>query len=495
MQERAAAYPLVYAIEGGFSISCQRTRLARWPSKLEQTVGNCVVKNYEIRLQISWRKGEGGQEDKLYRWFREEEIRLIPLKSYGDAKTTDLLDGNAVFAKDISIIESAVEEETNSIKGDIQQVDLILHRYVFDGDEQAVIELLKQNPNINKESSKGYIPLHIAALFGRVNITNLLIEHGANIEAENKQGDSALSLAVLNNQSEIVEAIQKQQEAEDYKQQQGATDLHYAVLIGNVERIKYLLDNGADHNSVDKNNYTPSHLAAQQGKVKVIQLLLQSQYKVSISAKTTQGNTPLHLSIIHEHLDVVNCLLEARADPNQTDIKAKGKTPLQYAFDQSNIAIIKLLLQQEMIDLQAISFTHFMDHLEEVGVTQKELEDKGAIISTKQLLDAVERFLPTIFTPMILRLYHGLLQWLPKDKKFMTKEQILGNDYVKKIEQKYFHQPLNPQSTNSDNNISTARNTGSPLYSQPQDKIKTHVQSGVKVKESKEEEQIDLSFI
>lgn len=105
--------------------------------------------------------------------------------------------------------------------------DADIHLAAAMGDVERVGALLDADPTLNARQTyqwdsvanfSGGLPLHIAAIHGRINVARLLIDRGADVNAH------CLS---------------------------GATPLHYTAWKGMVEMAGFLLDHGAQVNALD----------------------------------------------------------------------------------------------------------------------------------------------------------------------------------------------------------------------------------------------------
>lgn len=172
--------------------------IANWyPAKWEQTVGNCVVKNFDAGLQIRF-----GSEnnDGFYHWFREEEIKYIPFKYYdNDHFNNNISPPNTANAEKIHAVMQQQEEELKTEEKKFIQEERYteLHNAVAANDENKIERLLRQNHDINAKTKSGYTPLHFAIMFRHESLAKLLINRGANVNAQTISGDTPLILAIL----------------------------------------------------------------------------------------------------------------------------------------------------------------------------------------------------------------------------------------------------------------------------------------------------------
>ena len=103
-----------------------------------------------------------------------------------------------------------------------------IHDAAKKGNLAGVQAELDKGVDVNA-SGNGQSPLHLAAIMGHVEVTELLIASGADLEGTDKYGN---------------------------------TPLHYAAHHGSKEIVILLITNSADVNAKDKGGETPLNMAA-----------------------------------------------------------------------------------------------------------------------------------------------------------------------------------------------------------------------------------------
>lgn len=122
--------------------------------------------------------------------------------------------------------------------------------------------LLSAGADPNVRGRKGATALWYAALSGRAEVVQLLVDHGANLNVQEEVGhssplDSAASLGHI----AVVEVLLNA--GADVKTTRPfGTALHSAAFSQRADIAALLLRYGADVNAVDANDVTPLHLAA-----------------------------------------------------------------------------------------------------------------------------------------------------------------------------------------------------------------------------------------
>lgn len=178
--------------------------------------------------------------------------------------------------------------------------------------EELLTEIVcSTSPTVHSTDDKGYTALHIACMFGKPKIVELLLEYDADLQKC------------------------------DYS---GASPLHYAALRGHQNALLLLLHSGTNINAVDNEKNTPLHFASNNGHdacVKAILYFAEHQTNaLNVNCANIVGDTPLHHAARWGYANIVHILLEYGADPN-VENKLK-KTPSDYCH---NYKVYQMLLK------------------------------------------------------------------------------------------------------------------------------------------------------
>jgi ankyrin repeat protein len=120
--------------------------------------------------------------------------------------------------------------------------------------------LLDEEPDtILAFSSDGWTPLHLAAHFGNVAATRLLLQRHADVHARSRS-------------------------------REGNTPLHAAIAGRQVETVRLLLEHGSDVNAADADGWTAINIAAHEGVAQIVELLLVAGADPTIPSDS--GQTP-----------------------------------------------------------------------------------------------------------------------------------------------------------------------------------------------------------
>ena len=143
------------------------------------------------------------------------------------------------------------------------------------GDTARLKPLVEANPAlVHAHSSDGWTPLHLAAFFGHLEATGLLLARGSDVKARsaNNEGNTAFHAASAGNHTEVCAALLSHG-AEVNATYGSYTALHNAAAHGNEALVRLLLAHEADPNVKNKDKKTPLDLARDRGHARVIEIL------------------------------------------------------------------------------------------------------------------------------------------------------------------------------------------------------------------------------
>uniref|UniRef100_A0ABD2WG00 Uncharacterized protein n=1 Tax=Trichogramma kaykai TaxID=54128 RepID=A0ABD2WG00_9HYME len=212
-------------------------------------------------------------------------------------------------------------------------------RYWPDGYEPA--EMLfrisaekNQLVSLNASTKSGQTPLHLALLFGRRNLFQLLLTNGADPNLADTEGLTALHFVTKRFEctdfAELFFKIidEKRQSVRiDARDKLGQTPLHLAVYYKNESAIEALLRRGANPNLTTEEKLTPLHIICQNYKIRrenksrqedlaklFFKICQEVNRVVRVDAKDKQGRTPLQIAVANFKPDMVEVLLDNDAD-------------------------------------------------------------------------------------------------------------------------------------------------------------------------------------
>jgi ankyrin repeat protein len=143
------------------------------------------------------------------------------------------------------------------------------------GDTKQIALLLDaKKGELASYSADGYTPLHLAAFFGHLDATKLLVERGANVAAvsTNPMKVTPLHSAAAGESVEVVELLLAKGADPNARQHGGFMPLQSAASNGNVAMVKALLAKGADPSLASDDGRTAQDLARAQDNDEVLAL-------------------------------------------------------------------------------------------------------------------------------------------------------------------------------------------------------------------------------
>ncbi|XP_060771629.1 ankyrin-2 [Neoarius graeffei] len=219
---------------------------------------------------------------------------------------------------------------------------------------------------VNRTTESGFTPLHIAAHYGNVNVSTLLLNRGAAVDFTARNGITPLHVASKRGNTNMVSLLLDRGAQIDAKTRDGLTPLHCAARSGHDASVELLLEKGAPILARTKNGLSPLHMSAQGDHVECVKHLLQ--YKAPVDDVTLDYLTALHVSAHCGHYRVTKLLLDKRANPNARALN--GFTPLHIACKKNRVKVMELLVKygaaiQAITEsgLTPIHVSAFMGHL------------------------------------------------------------------------------------------------------------------------------------
>ncbi|KAL2097686.1 hypothetical protein ACEWY4_006893 [Coilia grayii] len=219
---------------------------------------------------------------------------------------------------------------------------------------------------VNRTTESGFTPLHIAAHYGNVNVSTLLLNRGAGVDFTARNGITPLHVASKRGNTNMIALLLDRGAQIDAKTRDGLTPLHCAARSGHDPAVELLLERGAPILARTKNGLSPLHMSAQGDHVECVKHLLQ--HKAPVDDVTLDYLTALHVAAHCGHYRVTKLLLDKRANPNARALN--GFTPLHIACKKNRVKVMELLVKygasiQAITEsgLTPIHVAAFMGHL------------------------------------------------------------------------------------------------------------------------------------
>uniref|UniRef100_A0A1A7YMJ7 Ankyrin 2, neuronal n=1 Tax=Iconisemion striatum TaxID=60296 RepID=A0A1A7YMJ7_9TELE len=246
-------------------------------------------------------------------------------------------------------------------KDDTKSAALLLQN-----DHNADVQSKMMVNRTTENGKSGFTPLHIAAHYGNVNVSTLLLNRGAAVDFTARNGITPLHVASKRGNTNMVALLLDRGAQIDAKTRDGLTPLHCAARSGHDASVELLLEKGAPLLARTKNGLSPLHMSAQGDHIECVKLLLQ--HKAPVDDVTLDYLTALHVAAHCGHYRVTKLLLDKKANPNARALN--GFTPLHIACKKNRVKVMELLVKygasiQAITEsgLTPIHVAAFMGHL------------------------------------------------------------------------------------------------------------------------------------
>ena len=188
----------------------------------------------------------------------------------------------------------------------------------------------------------GTTPLHLAALNGREDVVQFLIEKGAFINPEDADENTPLHAAARGGHAAVAGLLFDKGASLKAKNKLGLTPGGAALASGHVEVAEKLIEKGWEPEERPL-TYSLLHVVAGTGRPNSVNWLLEQGIRDVNDAKNADKSTPLHCAASSGDLETCSVLLEAGADKNVLD--AAGQLPLDLLPSATPVAILTKLKQ------------------------------------------------------------------------------------------------------------------------------------------------------
>ena len=199
------------------------------------------------------------------------------------------------------------------------------------------------------------LPLHIVALAGLSEVTNLILKGSWNIsyslDQDDLNGRTVLHAACIGGDPEtIVKLIKWKPKLVQIPDNDGRTPLHEAVQRGHIAAINILISNNADAKAKDNDGRDPLYVAMAWREEQAAQLIFNNVFNEDTVPQAGEcfGWYSDKCTLLHQaaHLGcdgAIEEMLEAGADPHATT--SLGLTPLYFAARKGHNQAVKILLR------------------------------------------------------------------------------------------------------------------------------------------------------
>lgn len=223
-----------------------------------------------------------------------------------------------------------------------------LHLAANQAQLEMVTWLIEQGADVKLLDNRGHTTLHACAATEKgfapeetiAEIGKLLIDHGVDIKRKNYDALPALHASLMQNWEKLaVLMIQADPSIQEDTDEKGFSPLHCAAFYNLPYCVYLLLKNGVAVDPRDRNFSTPLMFAIQKGSTKIVKELLK--HGASVLSKNEDGLSPLHFASIVGDRKILSDLLSQVSEMDPKD--EEGRTPLFWAYESE---IAKLLVDK-----------------------------------------------------------------------------------------------------------------------------------------------------
>ena len=239
--------------------------------------------------------------------------------------------------------------------------------------EMTSILIKEGHSDVNRREQSGKTPLILAAEYGSLELSEILLSAGADVLATDKNGYTAfttavvrgshsvaelligktdinmpttrgntpLLLAVIAKSKSVVELVLTQSPDINYQNQSGQTALTMSCANGLVKIVEILLTKHANPNLQTRSGKTAVIHAVSRNYIQIVEMLIKSNADLTITSKVNKS--PLHIAVLRESPELVSVLLAVAPEAaNLPD--SSGRTPLTLAASEGLHVIARLLI-------------------------------------------------------------------------------------------------------------------------------------------------------
>ncbi|RYP71433.1 hypothetical protein DL771_004800 [Monosporascus sp. 5C6A] len=222
------------------------------------------------------------------------------------------------------------------------QNDLVIHCVVMgplgEQTNRLIEYLIKVCPSsFEAKSDRGYTPLYLACLLGRVQFAETLIKAGADQSVKDKECNNIIHAALANNPKvdrlrSLLSLLDPELRSDMFKQRNqlahgGDTPLHYWIKKANATRSSYALH--GQFGAYSRHDTSKDS----KSSFKLLSLLVEFSKGAELEIFNGSGNTVLHTAVLLELPDHMRVILENNAQLLYRE-NTVGRTPAEIAYDR-----------------------------------------------------------------------------------------------------------------------------------------------------------------
>eukprot|EP01156_Anaeramoeba_ignava_P002133 Anaeramoba_ignava/a217643_27.p1 GENE.a217643_27~~a217643_27.p1 ORF type:complete len:1308 (-),score=456.18 a217643_27:44-3631(-) len=262
------------------------------------------------------------------------------------------------------MFENSDESEQNQFN---ENGLLPVHVAALEGKVEILQFLASKGYSLNEKSKTLQTPLHYACEASQTQVviflinqkvplnekdqderTPLFISHQkkdheiAQLLLKKKAINPILTFLITDNYSGFLNFLKKFEVNLEVTDSSGSFPIHRAAMKGSLEFLELVLKNGVNINTVDKRKCTALHLATRNGYFEAAKFLVEN--KADIHIKNEDGQTALHLATSYGHIDLLKYIFDQGGNLHEKD--SKGNTLLHLSTATHNYSIFEYILSK-----------------------------------------------------------------------------------------------------------------------------------------------------
>ncbi|XP_059402613.1 ankyrin repeat and SOCS box protein 15-like [Carassius carassius] len=194
--------------------------------------------------------------------------------------------------------------------------------------------------SLEEETADGETPLILATQAGLVEIVRTLLENGASPNRINSKNESPLLLAVRTDSFEIAFTLISRGASVNQACPKKWTAIHEAAKVGCTDILTLLLQNGGNVLETDEHGVTPMGIGAEYGQAEALDILIH--HGGDVNAQAPNGDSVLFDAAGSGNPDCIELLLQHGADPNIANLSLQ--LPIHCAAYKGNYLALRMLI-------------------------------------------------------------------------------------------------------------------------------------------------------
>ncbi|XP_029655622.1 serine/threonine-protein phosphatase 6 regulatory ankyrin repeat subunit C-like [Octopus sinensis] len=169
------------------------------------------------------------------------------------------------------------------------------------GNLEILKTLIENGADVNTKIKYGMKPIHVAAYFGHLELTDYLVNYNISLEDDDDFGNTPLLISVQQRKLDVFAHLLTLGANGSHRNKRGKDAWTYAMELENDKYLLVLLKfygHWIEENKIARSSGTfsgstyPLHLAASKGATKYLRMLFES--KLKFNEKDSLGNTFIH---------------------------------------------------------------------------------------------------------------------------------------------------------------------------------------------------------